>query len=251
MKASRRTARVNALAGALNGTGVLHLREAASLLGVSEMTVRRDIAGQPERFGYLGGYIVARAADGPYVMAQELTIHSAAKDAIAARAAALIEEDDTVFIDCGTTTPHLLRHLPPERRITVVCYALNIAAPLSVNPNVRLILLGGLYNPSSASFAVEDGLATLERIGINRAFLSAGGVHPERGVSCSNFHEVAVKQAVLRLAVNRCLLVDGSKLGKLRPAFFADLSAFDTLITNECAELDALRPQFDGRILTA
>jgi DeoR family deoxyribose operon repressor len=250
MKADRRASRVNALADALSGNGVLHLREAASLLGVSEMTVRRDIAGLPGRFGYLGGYIVPRA-EGPYVMAQEQGIHSSAKDAIGARAAALVEEDDTVFIDCGTTTPHLLRHLPPDLGITVVCYALNIAAPLAANPNVRLILLGGLYNPSSASFAVEEGLATLERIGINKAFLSAGGVHPERGVSCSNFHEVAVKQAALRLAVVRCLLVDGSKLGKLRPAFFADLSAFDTLITNSCAELDALRSQFDGRIITA
>ncbi|MDX7951039.1 DeoR family transcriptional regulator [Lichenihabitans sp. Uapishka_5] len=249
MTAARHATRVNALADALAASAPLHLRDAAQLLGVSEMTIRRDIEKVPDRFGYLGGYIVPRAGDAPYVMAQEQGAHEAAKAAIAGRAAALIEADDTVFIDCGTTTPHLVRALP-DRPMTVVCYALNVAAPLAARPNVRLILLGGLYNPSSASFAVEDGLATLARLGINKAFLSAGGVHAERGVSCSNFHEVAVKQAVLRLSERRCLLVDGSKLGKLRPAFFAGLDGFDTLITNEGAGLSALRPAFSGTIIT-
>jgi DeoR family transcriptional regulator, deoxyribose operon repressor len=249
MTAARHATRVNALADALAGAAPLHLREAAQLLGVSAMTIRRDIEKVPDRFAYLGGYIVPRAGDGPYVMAREQGEHEAAKAAAARQAATLIEEDDTVFIDCGTTTPHLVRALP-DCRLTVICYALNIAAPLAQNPNIRMILLGGLYNTSSASFEVDDGLATLERLGINKAFLSAGGVHPERGVSCSNFHEVPVKQAVLRLAQHCCLLVDGSKIGKLRPAFFAELGQFDTLVTNEGAALSALRPTFSGTVIT-
>ena len=47
--------RIDALAEALNGPGVLHLKDAARVLGVSEMTVRRDVAGVPDRFSYLGG----------------------------------------------------------------------------------------------------------------------------------------------------------------------------------------------------
>lgn len=249
MTAARHATRVNALADALAAAAPLHLRAAAQLLGVSEMTVRRDIEKEPERFGYLGGYIVPRTGDAPYLMAREQGAHEAAKAAVGARAAALVEAEDTIFIDCGTTTPHLVRALP-DVRLTVVCYALNVATPLAKNPKVRLILLGGLYNPSSASFEVQDGLATLDRLGINKAFVSAGGVHAERGVSCSNFHEVAVKQAVLRMAERRCLLVDGSKIGKLRPAFFAELQQFDTLVTDGGAALAALRPAFPGTILT-
>lgn len=242
--------RIDALAEALNGPGVLHLKEAARVLGVSEMTVRRDVAGVPGRFSYLGGYIVPRTADGPYVMAEEQGAHAAAKSAVCASAAGLIEDDDTVFVDCGTTMPHLARHVPADLAITVVCYALNVAVPFSTMANVRLIVLGGLYNPSSASFSVEDGLATLDRLGINKAFVSAGGVHAEKGASCSNFHEVAVKQAVLRRAVHRCLVVDGSKLGKVRPAPFADLSAFDTLITTDAPAAAAVRAAFPGRFLS-
>jgi DeoR family deoxyribose operon repressor len=248
-KRDRRAQRVNLLAEALTGAGALHLRDAAQLMGVSAMTVRRDIALAPGRFGYFGGYIVARAPEAPYVMAQELGAHSAAKAAICARAAEMIEDDDTIFIDCGTTMPHLAKRIPPRLNVTVVCYALNIAAPLATSPNVRLIMLGGLYNPSSASFAVEDGLATLRRLGINKAFISAGGVHAQKGVSCSNFHEVAVKQAVLRMALERCLVVDGSKLGKMKPAPFAELNAFDTLLTTESDQARDVQANFHGRFI--
>ena len=226
------------------------------MLGVSEMTVRRDVAGVPDRFSYLGGYIVPRTADGPYVMAQEQGAHSAAKDAVCALAADTVENGDTIFVDCGTTMPFLARHLAPGLSVTVVCYALNIAVPFSVMPNVRLLLLGGFYNPSSASFAVDDGLATLDRLGINKAFVSAGGVHAQRGVSCSNFHEIGVKQAVLRQAVHRTLVVDGSKLGKVRPASFADLAAFDALITTDTpdsaeGEVEAIQAAFPGQLRLA
>jgi DeoR family deoxyribose operon repressor len=92
--------------------------------------------------------------------------------------------------------------------------------------------LGGLYNGSSGSFAVDDGLQTLMRLGVNKAFLSAGGIHPQRGVSCSNFHEVAVKQAAMAIALEKHLLVDASKLGQVKSAFFANVDQFDSIITS-------------------
>src|ERR1700689_4777013 len=179
----RKKSRLRRLSGALYGRGALHLREAAALLDVSAMTVRRDIAAAPERFSYLGGYIVAGGVEGGYRLDREQDKHAAAKAMVCAHAARSIEDGDTIFIDCGTTTPHPVHRLPVGRKVTVVCYALNIAEPLAANPDVQLILLGGLYNASSASFAVDEGLRTLARLGVNKAFLSAGGVHPARGVS--------------------------------------------------------------------
>jgi DeoR family deoxyribose operon repressor len=228
----RKTARLRRLSGALYGRGALHLNEAAALLEVSPMTVRRDLASAPDLFAYLGGYIVATGAEGGYRLDREHDKHAGAKVAICAYAARLIENGDTIFVDCGTTTPHLVHRLPPGLKATVVCYALNIAAPLADNPDVRLILLGGLYNASSASFAVDDGLRTLQRLGVNKAFLSAGGVHPARGVSCSNFHEVAVKQAAMSVALEKHLLVDASKLGQVKAAYFASVDAFDSIVTS-------------------
>jgi DeoR family transcriptional regulator, deoxyribose operon repressor len=226
----RKEDRLRRLSGALYGRGSLHLNEAAALLDVSAMTVRRDIAAAPDQFTYLGGYIVAANAEGGYRLDREQDKHAAAKAAVCACAAELIVDGDTIFVDCGTTTPHLIRRLPATLQLTVICYALNIAQPLAFNPNVQLILLGGLYNASSGSFDVDDGLKTLTRLGVNKAFISAGGVHPQRGVSCSNFHEVPVKKAAMSIAIERHLLVDSSKLGQVRSAFFAAVDQFDSII---------------------
>lgn len=228
----RKPDRLRQLSSALYGRGALHLNEAAALLDVSPMTVRRDIAAAPGHFTYLGGYIVAAGAEGVYRLDRELDNHASAKAIVCAHAARLIADGDTIFVDCGTTMPHLVHRLPPEVKVTAVCYALNIAEPLAANPNVQLILLGGLYNASSASFAVDDGLRTLARLGVNKAFLSAGGVHPARGVSCSNFHEVAVKQAAMSIALEKHLLVDASKLGQVKSAYFASVDQFDSIITS-------------------
>jgi DeoR family deoxyribose operon repressor len=228
----RTEGRLRRLSGALYGRGAMHLKEAAALLDVSAMTVRRDIATAPDHFSYLGGYIVAAGGEGGYRLDREQDNHAAAKRRVCAHAAEMIDDGDTIFIDCGTTTPHLAHRLPPGLKATVVCYALNIAEPLAANPNVQLILLGGLYNASSASFAVDDGLRTLQRLGVNKAFLSAGGVHPTRGASCSNFHEVAVKQAAMEIAVEKYLLVDASKLGQVKPAHFAGLDRFNAIVTS-------------------
>jgi DeoR family transcriptional regulator, deoxyribose operon repressor len=248
----RKQARLRRLSGALYGRGALHLNEAAALLDVSAMTVRRDIASAREHFTYLGGYIVAASAEGGYRLEREKDSHAAAKANVCAHAARLIGNGDTIFVDCGTTTPHLVHRLPAALKVTVVCYALNIAEPLAINPNVQLILLGGVYNASSASFAVDEGLRTLSRLGVNKAFLSAGGVHAKRGVSCSNFHEVAVKQAAMSIALENHLLVDASKLGQVKSVFFAKVDQFDSIITSPpTPEISASVADLGARLVIA
>jgi DeoR family deoxyribose operon repressor len=244
--------RLRRLSDALAGRDALHLNDAAALLEVSPMTVRRDVATAPEIFTYLGGYIIAAGVEGGYRLERERDKQASDKAVVCAHAARLIEDGDTIFIDCGTTTPHLANRLPAGLKVTAVCYALNIAEPLAANPNVQLILLGGLYNASSASFAVDDGLRTLARLGVNKAFLSAGGVHPERGATCSNFHEVAVKQAAMGIALRKHLLVDASKLGQVKSAYFARIDEFDSIIASPPA-LEVARGFGDlgGRLVVA
>jgi len=231
-----KTDRLKTLAEALAKHNVMHLRDAASLLGVSEMTVRRDIGANPERFTYLGGYIVS-AADVPnavgYSLEQEKDHFAQAKAQASAHAARLVAENDTVFIDCGTTLATLARIIPAQLQITAVCYSLNVAEILRRMPNVRMILLGGVYVPSSDSFSGADSLDTLRRMGINKAFISAGGVDPARGVTCWNVHEVAIKQAAMASAVERHLVVDASKFGVVKAWRFSQMDDFDSIITEK------------------
>jgi DeoR family deoxyribose operon repressor len=240
----RKARRIVDLVGALSERRVMHLRDAAQLLGVSEMTVRRDIARHPDQFAYLGGHILSASeieADIPYELTTAADSHAAAKREACSHAARHVRPGDTIFIDCGTTLVHLIEMIPENYQYTAVCYALNVAERLARNPNVSIVLLGGIYQPASASFAGKYNLEILADIGINTAFLSAAGVDAERGATCEHFHEAEVKQKVISLARENYLVVDSSKLGKLRRAFFAPMSAFKAIITEhgETAESQA------------
>ncbi|HET9595149.1 MAG TPA: DeoR/GlpR family DNA-binding transcription regulator [Anaeromyxobacteraceae bacterium] len=233
--ARRRERRLAMLRGAVADGSMLRLGDAARLLGVSEMTVRRDLAAGASQLACLGGYVFRAEASGTaprYALDAENASHIILKQEAARRAAALVEPGDTVFIDCGTTMPHLAAALPAGP-LTVICYALNIAELVCRRPDTQVVLLGGLYHPSSATFYGEETLAALGRLVIARAFISAGGVDFERGVSCSHFHEVPVKQATMSHARHSYLVADSSKFGQLRPAAFARLDAFERVFTDD------------------
>jgi len=231
---SRKDERIAELAALVEEAGVLRLRDAATRLGVSEMTIRRDIGTDSGPLNCLGGYIIPVQDNGnssDYVFDLEKDCHANAKAQACAAAAALIEAHDTVFIDCGTTTPYLAQQIPQNQHITVVCYSLNIAEILSRRDDVRLIVLGGVYHPEAASFSSDEGIEVLKRVNINKAFLSAGGVDEQHGVTCSHFHEVPVKQMAMQRALQKHLVVDESKFGKVRAARFAGMVDFDSIVS--------------------
>jgi DeoR family transcriptional regulator, deoxyribose operon repressor len=82
----------------------------------------------------------------------------------------------------------------------------------------------------------------LRKLGINRAFTSSGEAHPIRGANCSNFHEVAIKPAVIATAMENILVVDASKPGSLEPAFFAKLDTFSRIIVGGSAAGELRKP---------
>lgn len=228
---AQRTARLIHL---LSERRVIHLREAATLLGVSEMTVRRDIATNPGQIAFLGGHILAAAeidTDAPYELATAADSHAAAKREACLHAVRKIRPHETIFIDCGTTLIHLIDLIPDDYRITAICYAMNVAERLTRKASVTIIMLGGVYHPASASFSGTHDFDILKSVGINAAFLSAAGVDAKRGATCEHFHEAVVKQKVMGLARENYLVVDSSKIGKLKRAFFAPMDGFDAVIT--------------------
>ena len=246
--AKARQLRLERMQALVKSSGPALLSRVAELLGVTEMTIRRDLAASECALSCLGGYVLEAtlpAAGEKYVLAEELDQHTVRKRLACQRAATFVADGDMLFIDCGTTMVHFASALPADIALTVVCYSMNIADILSKRPNTQLMLLGGLYQPSSATFYSEEAVQYLGRLGVNKAFISAGGADPVRGVSCSNFHEVAIKQAAIRSATERFLVVDESKLGRVRTAFFSPLDVFSKIVVGGEPE-PALCSQFHG-----
>lgn len=232
--ARRKDARVFWLQEAVLKSGPLHVRDAAEELDVSEMTIRRDVRSVPDLLQFLGGHIVL-ATDmhprAPYELAHEADVNAAAKQAACLACLPLIRDEDTLFVDCGTTLPHLVNALPVDAKLTIICYAMNIADLVVRKPNVQLVLLGGVYDPPTASFYPTQDDVTLDAYGINLALMSAAGVDAVLGVTCTSFQEARLKQMVMTRAQRRVLVADRSKFGQIKPARFAALADFSLIAT--------------------
>lgn len=242
-----RTLRLRQLRLAVEQAGTVPLKQAAKLLNVSEMTIRRDLSSDGATLACLGGYIMDTSfpTAGKYALEQERDQHAQHKLSACRHASQLVKDGDTLFIDCGTTMPHLVESLPPNLVLTVVCYSMNIATLATQRANTQVVMLGGVYHASSASFYSDEALQYLRTLGLNKAFISAGGIHPTRGASCSNFYEVPVKQAAIASAIESILVIDESKLARLKPAFFTGLDSFSSIIVGGSISRD-LRKQFKG-----
>ncbi|WP_040605090.1 DeoR family transcriptional regulator [Sagittula stellata] len=236
LPASRKEARASWLREAVMNHGPLHVRDAAESLDVSEMTVRRDVRENPEMLQFLGGHIVLSqdaVRRAPYDLSDAAEVHQDAKRAASDACLSLLEPEATIFVDCGTTLPHLIHAIPPDWEMTVICYALNIADLVVRKPNIKLVLLGGVYHPATASFYPVEEDGTFDAYALNLAFMSAAGVDTTLGVTCTTFRESALKRQAMRRAARSVLVTDRSKFGTVRPARFAGLGDFSYVATED------------------
>ncbi len=215
--------------------GAVRTEALARALGVSEVTVRKDLAALAAE-GLLhrvhGGAVSRpRALFNPSF--EEKRHHRVeAKRAIAEEALARIEENDALLLDAGTTTLALAGLLKRAfRRLFVLTNSVPIALELAGTP-FELVLTGGTVRHHSGALIGPAAVATLEAYQVDKAFLGATGVSLEKGYTTPNPIEAETKAAMLRSARERYVLADGSKLGHATLARFAKLEEVDELITD-------------------
>ena len=125
------------------------IAELAEEFGVSESTIRRDLASLAG-----AGHVVRTyggALDTERSPREKDREHAAAKDAIAREAAALVQDGDVVLLDAGTTTGRLARHLAHREGLTVVTNGVTAIRELAGFSGIDLIVLGGrLRHPNEA-----------------------------------------------------------------------------------------------------
>lgn len=240
-------ARQQEIAEALRSAGRVQVGALAARYGVSEDTIRRDLRALAARGLVQKTHGGAVALNTPLLPAQErLSLLTATKQAIAQAAAAWVQPHQTLFIDAGSTTLALaraLREAPVLRPLTVVTHALDVMLTLADEPQIRLVLAGGLWLPEQRIFGGPQAARTLADWRADIAFLGACALHPRTGLTATVPDEAPVKRAMVDGAALRIVLGDHSKLDQIAPCAVAGLDEVDRVISDRAVDWLAGRQQ--------
>jgi len=232
--------RVNYLLNRLSIDGFSSIKELSKKLEVSEMTIRRDLL-ELSKSNIVtlipGGAILKKNPpidkdEDKYLIQAAESLMLEEKIKISRKAASLIEPNDVIVIDTGSTTENLSKFIPENMPLTVICYALNILFNVYENKNWKLIFPGGYFHGDTLMLESPEGIEMIKRIRANKAFISAAGVSEKLGVTCATAYEKETKRAVIESSDKKILLVDSTKFGKIKISHFADLTDFDIVITD-------------------
>jgi DeoR/GlpR family transcriptional regulator of sugar metabolism len=207
----------------------------AERLGVSLMTVRRDII-ELEHRGLVrrvhGGVQSATSPDRGFSLRSRQ--QHTAKHAIGAAAAALVQDFETIYLDAGSTAMELALSLRQRsvKGVRVVTHAINIASELAGLSHISLVQIGGEVFGQTFAATGPFAVTCIRALSFDTFFVSAQGFDLQAGLTDSNLLEVEVKQAVLLNARKAVLIADSSKWGVTSFVRVAPLDVVAQIITD-------------------
>jgi DeoR/GlpR family transcriptional regulator of sugar metabolism len=238
MLPAERRARIVAALRAKNAVRVTTL---SGDLGVSEITIRRDLV-LLEQEGVLsrtyGGAVRRqRLTAEPSYEANAVT-HAEEKDRIAKAAATMIEPHDTVFLGSGTTVVHMLRHIDPELEARVVTHSLAVAAEAR-GLRIELVFLGGLYRPQLDAVEGSWPLDMIAQFHADKAFLGADCLDAREGLTTPSIAVAGVELAMIRRTRGEVVvLADSSKIGLVGAVVICPLDQVDVVFVDDGVDAD-------------
>lgn len=246
----------------IRARGGVRVTELVRDLGVSDMTVRRDLDALARR-GLVhkvhGGAVRVEApATGEPGFETKAGWELPAKDAIARAAAALVPPGSAVGLAGGTTTFAVARHLRAVEGLTVVTNSLRIAELLEqpaedgAPATATVIRTGGVRTPSDALVGPVADQA-IRSLHVNLLVLGCHGLSPEAGLTTPNLAEAETNRTFLRSARRVVVVADHTKWNAVGLASFADLDQLDVLVTDDAlpAEQRAAAAGLVGELIVA
>lgn len=214
---------------------VVKVTELSELLGVTEMTIRRDLEAM-ERKGLIerthGGAVYNDRVGLELLYEQKSALHEREKEAIGSLAASLIEEGDTVFLNSGSTTIQVIQHLD-KGRVKVITN--NPLVPLNIRSDkLEVYLTGGELRRESFTLVGEPAMHSIRQAYANKAVIGIDGFSLRHGLT----NTIQAESWLNRLMIHRThgeviLVADSSKVGKVTNFRTSSISALSTIVTDE------------------
>lgn len=211
--------------------GEVKIAELKDMFDVTEMTLRRDM----EKLEQLGE--IRRTFGGAILIGKDIALHERTgvlieeKMRIGKQAAQLVQPGNSIFLDGGSTTLQVAKYLQPNRNITVVTNALNIAAELQ-GKQITTIVIGGMLLDKTSTLIGPIAASAIAKMAFDRVFIGTTGATLKHGFSNSNMHEAEIKRLAIQQAEEVNVVMDHTKFGLQDLFSYASLNAVDRIITD-------------------
>jgi DeoR/GlpR family transcriptional regulator of sugar metabolism len=230
---------------------IVRIADLSQKLDTSEATIRRDLE-RLEKQGFLerthGGAIRSQRINLEQDYAQRAKRSPDEKRRIGAMAARMIENGDIIFINSGTTTTEIIRHIPANLNITVITNNLIAALEMGTS-DFELILLGGAFQPVSNSVAGGFALKNLGNIYADKTFIGVDGISLKYGYTFPTSPEAEVVNRMMERTRGMIIAVaDHTKWGMVSNFEVARIDQIDRLITDDGFDPSAMEALEDQSV---
>ena len=215
--------------------GAITVEVLAEMLGVTLLTVRRDVqkladAGLLARF-HGGVRVPSSTIENIGHQARE-TLHAQGKARIAQAVAARVPNNCSLILNIGTTTEAIAKALLGHSGLRVITNNLNVASILTANPNCEVIVAGGTVRARDRAIVGEATMDFIRQFKVDIALIGVSGIEADGTLRDFDLREVKVAQTIIAQAREVWLAADASKFNRPAMVRLADFAQIDCLFTD-------------------
>lgn len=224
--------------GELEREGFVRVQDLSERLGVSEVTIRKDLKELESRKMLVrthGSASPVSSLTTDRHIDEKEKVQVEEKLRIAEAANLLIEKNDRIIIASGTTLLSFARKITGNEPLTVITPSVKVSLTLCYKPNIEIVQLGGIMRKSSATVVGPYAESLLGELMCNKLFIGVDGIDLEFGLTTSNMAEAHLNQYMISSAQQVIVLADSSKFGKRGFGKICGISQVHHIITDRSA----------------
>jgi len=222
----------------LKKEGYVKVQELSEKLGVSEVTIRKDLKELENRKmlyrNHGSASTVSSIITDKHVDEKE-KIQIQEKIQIAKAANDMLEANDKIIIASGTTLLAFAAEIDINKHVTVITSSVKVSLALSYKPNVEIVQLGGFMRKKAVSVIGHYAEDILKDLVCNKLFLGVDGIDLDYGLTTSDMSEARLNQKMIEISQEVIILTDSSKFGKRGFAKICDMNKIHHIITDSNA----------------